>query len=127
MSAPVVTVGEDTDISEIARLLAAYRIKRVTVVRDGRIVGIGSRAVCCAPWLPGSPSRPDRNPPRTGSVSSPGSTSTIFTAGIKPRATDPQNRRARARMPVYTSKISANWSWIFSAVRCGTAKRRDAL
>src|SRR4029077_3011704 len=44
MSAPVVTVGEQTDINEIARLLTAYRIKRVPVVRDGRIVGIVSRA-----------------------------------------------------------------------------------
>jgi CBS domain-containing protein len=44
MSAPVVTVEEDTDIREIARLLAEYRIKRVPVVRDGRLVGIVSRA-----------------------------------------------------------------------------------
>jgi len=44
MSAPIVTVGEETDIHEIARLLMAYRIKRVPVVRDGRIVGIVSRA-----------------------------------------------------------------------------------
>ena len=40
MSAPVITVGEDTDLGEVARLLAAYRIKRVPVVRDGRVVGI---------------------------------------------------------------------------------------
>ena len=38
------TVSEETDISEIARLLAAYRIKRVPVVRDGRVIGIVSRA-----------------------------------------------------------------------------------
>jgi CBS domain-containing protein len=44
MSAPVITIGEDTDVSEIAKLLAAYRIKRVPVVRDGRITGIVSRA-----------------------------------------------------------------------------------
>jgi CBS domain-containing protein len=44
MSAPVVTVGEETEVGEIARLLAAYRIKRVPVVRDGRITGIVSRA-----------------------------------------------------------------------------------
>jgi CBS domain-containing protein len=44
MAAPVVTVAEDTDIGEIARLLTAYRIKRVPVLRDGRIVGIVSRA-----------------------------------------------------------------------------------
>lgn len=44
MSAPVVTVSETTDIAEIARLLDAHRIKRVPVVRDGRLVGIVSRA-----------------------------------------------------------------------------------
>ena len=44
MTAPVVTVGEETEIDEIARLLTAHRIKRVPVLRDGRIVGIASRA-----------------------------------------------------------------------------------
>jgi CBS domain-containing protein len=44
MSGPVVCVGEDTDAAEIAQLLAAHRIKRVPVVRDGQIVGIVSRA-----------------------------------------------------------------------------------
>ena len=44
MLTPVITAGEDTDIGEIARLLTSYRIKRVPVVRDGRIVGIVSRA-----------------------------------------------------------------------------------
>lgn len=44
MAAPVVTVSEDTDISEIAWLLAAYCIKRVPVVSDGRIIGIVSCA-----------------------------------------------------------------------------------
>jgi CBS domain-containing protein len=44
MTGPVVTVGEETEISEIARLLTAHRIKRVPVLHDGRIVGIVSRA-----------------------------------------------------------------------------------
>jgi hypothetical protein len=44
MAAPVVTVEETTDAREIARLLSQYRIKRVPVVRDGRVVGIVSRA-----------------------------------------------------------------------------------
>jgi CBS domain-containing protein len=43
MSRPVVTVGEDVDTGEIARLLAAHRIKRVPVVRNGQVVGIVSR------------------------------------------------------------------------------------
>jgi CBS domain-containing protein len=44
MAAPVITVGEETEVAEIARLLIAHRIKRVPVLRDGRIVGIVSRA-----------------------------------------------------------------------------------
>jgi CBS domain-containing protein len=44
MAAPVITIGEDTEICDIARSLTAYRIKRVPVLRDGRIVGIVSRA-----------------------------------------------------------------------------------
>ena len=43
MLKPVITVGEDTDTGEIARTLAAYRIKRVPVVRNGQVVGIVSR------------------------------------------------------------------------------------
>jgi CBS domain-containing protein len=43
MSRPVVTIGEDTETTEIARLLRAYRIKRVPVLRDGKMVGIVSR------------------------------------------------------------------------------------
>jgi CBS domain-containing protein len=44
MSAPVVTIGETTDVQEIADLLTAHRIKRVPVVRDGKVAGIVSRA-----------------------------------------------------------------------------------
>jgi CBS domain-containing protein len=44
MSTPVVTVDEKAELGEIARLLAAHRIKRVPVVRNGRVVGVVSRA-----------------------------------------------------------------------------------
>jgi CBS domain-containing protein len=44
MSSPVVTIGESTELSAIAKLLTAHHVKRVPVVRDGRIVGIVSRA-----------------------------------------------------------------------------------
>jgi CBS domain-containing protein len=44
MTAPLVTVSETTDLGEIARLLAMHHIKRVPVLRDGRLVGIVSRA-----------------------------------------------------------------------------------
>jgi CBS domain-containing protein len=36
--------GSETELSEVGRLLTAYRIKRVPVLRDGRVVGIVSRA-----------------------------------------------------------------------------------
>jgi len=44
MSAPVVRVTAVTADIEIARLLATHRIKRVPVVRDGRLIGVVSRA-----------------------------------------------------------------------------------
>jgi CBS domain-containing protein len=44
MSTPVVAVEETTEIRAIARLLEEYRIKRVPVLRDGRVIGIVSRA-----------------------------------------------------------------------------------
>ena len=44
MTVPVVTVAEDTSIQAIAEALQEHHIKRVPVVRDGRIVGIVSRA-----------------------------------------------------------------------------------
>jgi CBS domain-containing protein len=43
MSAPVVTATEATDVAALANLFSSYRIKRVPVMRDGRIVGIISR------------------------------------------------------------------------------------
>lgn len=43
MTAPVVTITETTEAAEIARILKEYRIKRVPVVRDGRVIGIVSR------------------------------------------------------------------------------------
>ena len=44
MTRDVVTVTEDASIDEIADLLTQRRIKRVPVVRKGRVVGIVSRA-----------------------------------------------------------------------------------
>jgi CBS domain-containing protein len=43
MSKPVISINEDAEIGEIARLLAAHHVKRVPVVRNGRLVGIVSR------------------------------------------------------------------------------------
>jgi len=57
MSAPVITVSEGTEVGEIARLLVARRIKRVPVVRDGRVIGIVAREDLLRTL---GPSKPDR-------------------------------------------------------------------
>ena len=44
MTRNVITVTEETPVSEIARLLEEHHIKRVPVVRGARVVGIVSRA-----------------------------------------------------------------------------------
>jgi len=44
MTRDVVSVTEDMDLGDVAALLEARRIKRVPVMRDGKIVGIISRA-----------------------------------------------------------------------------------
>ena len=44
MTHPVIAVTPDTPLGELASLLEKHRIKRVPVVKDGRIVGIVSRA-----------------------------------------------------------------------------------
>jgi CBS-domain-containing membrane protein len=43
MTADVVTIEETATLAEIARTLERHRIKRVPVVRDGRLVGIVTR------------------------------------------------------------------------------------
>lgn len=44
MTTPVISVTEDTPLADVADLLEGRRIRRVPVVRDGRLVGIISRA-----------------------------------------------------------------------------------
>jgi CBS domain-containing protein len=44
MSRNVISVAEDTPLAEIAETLEKHHIKRVTVLRDGKLVGIVSRA-----------------------------------------------------------------------------------
>jgi CBS domain-containing protein len=44
MTAPVVTATENADLHALADLLARHRIKRVPILRDGKLVGIVSRA-----------------------------------------------------------------------------------
>jgi len=44
MTVDVVTVAEDTPLSEVAELLERHRIKRVPVVDNGKVAGLVSRA-----------------------------------------------------------------------------------
>ncbi len=44
MSTHVVSAGEETPLGEIATLLEKHRIKRVPIMRDGKLVGIVSRS-----------------------------------------------------------------------------------
>ncbi len=44
MSTEVISAAEDTPLGEIATLLERHRIKRVPILRDGKLVGIVSRS-----------------------------------------------------------------------------------
>ena len=44
MTRDVITVTEDTNLADVATLLETHRIKRVPVMRDGKVVGIVSRS-----------------------------------------------------------------------------------
>jgi CBS domain-containing protein len=44
MTREIISVAETTDLAEVAMLLETKRIKRVPVLRDGKVVGIVSRA-----------------------------------------------------------------------------------
>ena len=44
MSTPPITVTEDTPSREVAALMSSKHIKRVPVVRDGKLVGVISRS-----------------------------------------------------------------------------------
>lgn len=44
MTTDVVSIGEDTDPESIARMLIEQRIRRLPVVREGKVIGIISRS-----------------------------------------------------------------------------------
>lgn len=44
MTRDVVTAGERTDLKDIAALMQRHHVKRVPIVRDGKVIGIVSRA-----------------------------------------------------------------------------------
>jgi CBS domain-containing protein len=56
MTSPVVSVTEDTSAAEIAEILDSRRIKRVPVLRNGKVVGIVSRADLIRGMLRAQPS-----------------------------------------------------------------------
>ena len=129
MAAPVMTIAEDTDVAEIARLLATYRIKRVPVVRDGRVVGIVSRAD-----LLRALARRSRQARRRRSRRG-------FLAGVSPGSTSAfshlRTRRGGARPaagPADESKLAISAGWwptsstteSLTARRCGAPRRSGA-
>jgi len=44
MTTPVITAQESASVTELAEKMVKHRIKRVPIVRDGKLVGIVSRA-----------------------------------------------------------------------------------
>ena len=60
MTRDVITVPEEATLAEIAQVLEAHRIKRVLVVRNGRLVGIVSRADVLRGLASLSPARAER-------------------------------------------------------------------
>src|ERR1700730_220782 len=59
MSEDIISANEDTPLSELANILEKHRIKRVPILKDGKLVGIVSRsnliqALASAPSIPRS-------------------------------------------------------------------------
>lgn len=44
MTQPVITASETSHVTELAEMMVQHRIKRVPIVRDGKLIGIVSRA-----------------------------------------------------------------------------------
>jgi CBS domain-containing protein len=60
MTPEVISVSEETTIAEIAQLFETHRIKRVPVLRNGKLVGIVSRANLLRALAQASPLPPHR-------------------------------------------------------------------
>jgi CBS-domain-containing membrane protein len=54
----MITAGEYATVGEIVQLFETHRIKRVPIVRDGRVVGIVSRANLLQGLIAGAAQRP---------------------------------------------------------------------
>ncbi len=66
MHAPVITIGQDAPLHEVAEMLRLHGIKRLPVLHGGRMVGIVSRANLLR-VVEGIPEAPGRGTRRTGS------------------------------------------------------------
>ncbi|HUB64922.1 MAG TPA: CBS domain-containing protein [Methylocella sp.] len=60
MSEHVISANEDTSLSELANLLEKHRIKRLPILKDGKLVGIVSRANLIQA-LASAPSQPEKD------------------------------------------------------------------
>ncbi len=70
MHGPVVTIAADAPVPAVAEMLRAHGIKRLPVMRNGRMVGIVSRAdlVRMVAGLPAQLSAPGTTAPRSGGL-----------------------------------------------------------
>lgn len=102
MSAPVVTVDAETNVGEAARLLTAYRIKRVPVIEDGHMVGIVSRADLLRALAATAPASANRRAGVRRMVFSTGSIGNFTT--IMPRS---KSRRRRPPLPAKSASMPA--------------------
>ncbi len=118
MSAPVVTVSESTEAAEIADLLSTYRIKRVPVVRDGKIVGIVSRA----DLVRGQSGRPrPPKPPLPAPGAGPERSRIAHAAGAP--AAEERSRRMQELIDHHVG--SSNWQTLLHGARAAAARVLD--
>ncbi|MEM3421116.1 MAG: CBS domain-containing protein [Candidatus Hadarchaeum sp.] len=64
MSAPLITIGPDVDIVEAAKIMASHKIRRIPVVKNGKLVGIvtSSDITAISPALSELMAHPERVP-----------------------------------------------------------------
>jgi len=119
MTRDVVTVTEDTELAEIAALLEAKRIKRVPVMREGKIVGIISRAniVRAVGATKGTPPREGAGDDRS------------IRASLLPSSAVRSGRRSGRRTLLYATVSfisgSPRMSLAKSDKRCGSRPKRS--
>ena len=113
MTSPVITVAEDTDLAGVAEILSSHRIKRAPVVRNGRVIGIVSRADLVRALAEAKP-QPTGNDGRTHGALADVITEIERRAGdpsfvqviMSPRASDPIGHRRY--WPIYAAAERCN-------------------